>query len=74
MLKKSLFIKPKIALDGTGARPAGGGAALPCVQTASLRSSWEENLQVCPWCGHHLRISARRRIAAFGGSGHVFGA
>lgn len=32
-----------------------------CAQ-AVTRSEVEENLQVCPHCGHHYRISARKRI------------
>lgn len=63
MLKKSLFIKPKIALEGQARAPQ--AAAQPChaCKRPVFAQQLEENLQVCPWCGHHLRISARRRIA-----------
>lgn len=29
------------------------------------RAELERNLEVCPKCGHHMRISARRRLEAF---------
>ena len=30
----------------------------------SSRTDFEANLQVCPKCGHHLRLDARSRIAS----------
>jgi acetyl-CoA carboxylase carboxyl transferase subunit beta len=44
--------------------------------SALYRPELEENLQVCPKCGHHMPIRARARLAAFldDGSGEEIGA
>ncbi|MCR4963206.1 MAG: acetyl-CoA carboxylase, carboxyltransferase subunit beta [Firmicutes bacterium] len=63
MLKKSLFIKPNIALEGR--RNDAAPALTPCPQCRRRLTAGEkeENLQVCPLCGYHFRIGARKRIA-----------
>ena len=44
--------------------------------TVLYRPELEENLEVCPKCGHHMPIRARARLAAFldAGSGQEIGA
>lgn len=43
--------------------PAGLWAQCPSCQATVFQKALEENLHVCPECGYHHRISARRRIA-----------
>ncbi len=63
MLAKSLFRKPKNELENQG-QAANQDKGVPCpgckrtVPTQELQNS----LLVCPRCGHHMRMSARRRI------------
>jgi len=43
------------------------GIWMPCPKCAAplYRPELERNLEVCPKCGHHLRIGARRRLDLF---------
>ncbi len=65
MLKKSLFIKPNIALEGHRSDDVALPPLQPCPKCKRRISTEEkeENLQVCPMCGYHFRIDARKRIA-----------
>lgn len=64
MLAKSLFRKPKNELENQGA-PAQENKAVPCPGCKRGIPSQElsANLNVCPRCGHHMRMGARARIA-----------
>ena len=42
--------------------PDGLWTSCPSCESVLYRADLETNLQVCPKCGHHLRISARKRI------------
>ena len=71
MLNKSLFKKPKVSLeDAPGAsRPQTPEVpdklltACPHCKQASFSQALEDNGRVCLSCRHHLRLSARARIA-----------
>ena len=45
--------------------PEGLWKKCPRCEAVLYRDNLEENLDVCPKCDHHLRISARRRIDIF---------
>lgn len=45
--------------------PEGLWSKCPNCQSVLYRSELERNLEVCPKCDYHIRISARRRIAYF---------
>lgn len=45
--------------------PEGLWAKCPGCNSVLYRAELERNLDVCPKCGHHMAISARRRLAAF---------
>jgi acetyl-CoA carboxylase carboxyl transferase subunit beta len=45
--------------------PEGLWAKCPGCAAILYRAELERNLEVCPKCGHHNRISARRRLDAF---------
>jgi acetyl-CoA carboxylase carboxyl transferase beta subunit len=72
MFNKDMFIKPKIALEGAleGVtsvlkKPAPDGKIMvecPGCKRALFVSELKDNASVCPACGHHMRIGARRRI------------
>lgn len=72
MLPNSLFKKPLNALEGSEwygkvtAKPFVPDdlwIKCPSCKSMLLSSDLEENLQVCPKCQHHFRLSARQRIA-----------
>ena len=52
---------------GTGKRsvPEGLWAKCPDCNAVLYRAELERNLEVCPKCGFHMRIRARRRLEAF---------
>ncbi|MBF0255358.1 MAG: acetyl-CoA carboxylase carboxyltransferase subunit beta [Gammaproteobacteria bacterium] len=56
--------------------PEGLWAKCPKCEAILYRSELERNLDVCPKCGHHSRIGARRRLDVFldEGSGEELGA
>src|SRR5258705_9761527 len=42
--------------------PEGLGIKCPACETVLYRTDLENNLEVCPKCGHHQRVAARERI------------
>jgi acetyl-CoA carboxylase carboxyl transferase subunit beta len=64
MLAKSLFRKPKNELENQG-QAANQDKSVPCPGCKRVIPVKElnENLLVCPGCGHHMRMSARRRVS-----------
>jgi len=62
-------ILPAIRKSETDSRraniPEGLWRKCPRCEGVLYRPELERNLEVCPKCGHHLRISARRRLALF---------
>jgi acetyl-CoA carboxylase carboxyl transferase subunit beta len=63
-------ILPSISTSGAEARkkanvPEGVWKKCPRCDAMLYKKSLSENLDVCPRCDHHLRISARRRIELF---------
>ena len=71
MLKKSMFRKPKIELEGYDKLQQTSSPSVPdemCVSCPSCKTMlfsndlWEHQY-VCPGCGHHFRVNARQRIA-----------
>lgn len=62
------LIPAKIRLSGEPRKvavPEGLWSKCPECQSFLFRSEVERNLDVCPKCEHHMRISARRRIDIF---------
>ena len=45
--------------------PEGLWAKCPGCNAILYRAELERNLEVCPKCSHHNRLSARRRLEAF---------
>ena len=69
MLTKNLFRRPRIKLEGTGeideSRPEIPEelyTACPVCKAMNAADELRKNASVCPGCGHHFRISARRRV------------
>lgn len=59
------LLPPKIKRNDTGARkmvPEGLWSKCPACEAVLYYSDLENNLKVCPQCGHHNRVSARERI------------
>src|SRR5690606_13988660 len=53
-----------ITPSDTGSRiPEGLWVKCPGCSKALYRKDLDENLQVCPQCGHHFRLGARERLA-----------
>jgi acetyl-CoA carboxylase carboxyl transferase subunit beta len=57
----------RIRTEGTSKRkvPEGLWDKCPSCGAVLYRSDLERNLQVCPKCNHHMRISARERLTSF---------
>ena len=69
MLKKDLFRRPNIELEDAGmntsAQPESPNAlyvSCPKCKKMCTAEDLQNNACVCPSCGHHFRIGARRRI------------
>lgn len=65
-LKK--FLPSQIRTEAGAKRksvPEGLWAKCPGCKSVLYRAELERNLDVCPKCDHHMRISARRRLEAF---------
>ena len=64
-LKK--FLPSQIRTEGGAKKkvPEGLWAKCPGCNGVLYRAELERNLDVCPKCGHHIRIGARRRLEAF---------
>ncbi len=73
MLKKSLFKKPNNELEGNLKLSSVPSANVPdemCVACPACKkmiftSELLDNLNVCPHCGYHFRLSARKRLRIF---------
>jgi acetyl-CoA carboxylase carboxyl transferase subunit beta len=52
--------------------PEGLWIKCPACDSVLYRAELERNLNVCPKCGHHMRIGARERLAMFLDEGEVF--
>jgi acetyl-CoA carboxylase carboxyl transferase subunit beta len=61
------LIPSSIRTDGASKRavPEGLWAKCPGCHAVLYRAELERNLEVCPKCGHHNRLTARRRLDAF---------
>lgn len=76
MLEKRLFRKPKNELEyqnsgvsssaGTKEPSVPDDLYTPCPECkyAMLKQTVEQHQAVCPKCGHHMKLAARKRIAA----------
>ncbi|MDR0672445.1 MAG: acetyl-CoA carboxylase, carboxyltransferase subunit beta [Zoogloeaceae bacterium] len=60
------LLPPKINRDQSGTRratlPEGLWSKCPACEAVLYTTDLEANLQVCPKCGHHLRLKARQRL------------
>ena len=72
MLTRNLFRRPRIKLEDTGDTQAQRPeipeelyTACPVCKAMSAADELRKNASVCPKCGHHFRISARRRVELF---------
>lgn len=80
MIRRGLFRHPKNDLEGEFSRDRTPGPSVPenlCVTCPScrkllFRDALAENSDVCPRCGWHFRIGARRRIALISDEGTFF--
>ncbi len=61
------LIASRIQTDGGHKRNVPEGLWTKCADCDGVlyRAELERNLEVCPKCGHHMRISARQRLSAF---------
>lgn len=69
MLKKNLFRKPKNELEhqegvSHSAPTVPNDLYIPCPECkyAILKQTLEDTMHVCPKCGHHMKLQARKRI------------
>ncbi len=64
-LKK--LLPSRIRTNGVKKRAVPEGLWTKCdaCQAVLYRAELERNLEVCPKCGHHMRLSARRRLETF---------
>lgn len=64
----SWFTKERVGIEKSGGKkvtfPDGMWMKCPGCSETLLSKDIEANLQVCPKCGHHYRISARKRLEA----------
>ena len=64
----SWFTKERVGIEKSGGKkvtfPDGMWVKCPGCSETLLGKDVEANLQVCPKCGHHYRISARKRLEA----------
>lgn len=64
----SWFTKERVGIEKSGGNkvtfPDGMWVKCPGCSETLLSKDLEANLQVCPKCGHHFRISARKRLEA----------
>ena len=61
------LVPPQIRIDSNGTRkvPQGLWIKCPSCDMALYRTELERNLNVCPKCQHHMRVSARERLDMF---------
>jgi len=67
VLPPKIHKKPEsaAALEGKRSVPEGLWSKCPTCQAVLYRTELEVNLQVCPKCGHHHRLTARQRLQYF---------
>ncbi len=70
----SKLMPARIRTQGVGKRGVPEGLWEKCGDcgTALYAAELDENLHVCPKCGHHMPIGARERLVAFLDEGEVF--
>ncbi len=61
------LLPKKIRTEGSTKKavPEGLWTKCPACNSVLYRAELERNLEVCPKCGHHARVGARRRLAQF---------
>ncbi|MCC6714819.1 MAG: acetyl-CoA carboxylase carboxyl transferase subunit beta, partial [Gammaproteobacteria bacterium] len=61
------LLPSRIRTEGISKRavPEGVWTSCPACKAMLYRAELERNLDVCPKCGHHMRVSARRRLDRF---------
>ena len=61
------LVPSRIRTEGRSKRQVPEGVWNKCEDCNSIlyRAELERNLNVCPKCGHHMRINARRRLESF---------
>ena len=61
------LVPPQIRIESSSTRKVPQGLWIKCpnCDTPLYRSELERNLNVCPKCQHHMRVSARERLAMF---------
>ncbi len=61
------LLPSKIKTEGRSKKNVPEGLWSKCTECSAIlyRVELERNLEVCPKCGHHMRITARRRLDAF---------
>lgn len=61
------LVPPQIRIESISTRKVPQGLWIKCPNcgTPLYRSELERNLNVCPKCQHHMRVSARERLAMF---------
>ncbi|MCE5387979.1 MAG: acetyl-CoA carboxylase, carboxyltransferase subunit beta [Acidithiobacillus sp.] len=67
VLPPKIHKKPEsdAALEGKRSVPEGLWSKCPTCQAVLYRTELEANLQVCPKCGHHHRLTVRQRLQYF---------
>lgn len=55
-------IKSKVSSERKVTMPEGLWNKCPSCEAVLYRAELDKNLEVCPKCGHHMRISARKRL------------
>jgi acetyl-CoA carboxylase carboxyl transferase subunit beta len=61
------LVPQRINTSGRGKRniPEGLWSKCPHCDAVLYRKDLERNMQVCPKCGHHMRLTARQRLESF---------
>ncbi|MFA5733144.1 MAG: acetyl-CoA carboxylase carboxyl transferase subunit beta, partial [Acidithiobacillus sp.] len=62
---KKTSVEASVVSENKRTVPEGLWSKCPTCQVVLYRTELEENLYVCPHCGHHQRISARQRLDFF---------
>lgn len=56
---------PKVSTSKKKGVPEGIWSKCPACEAVLYRAELEKNLEVCPKCAHHMRVSGRRRLHQF---------
>lgn len=61
------LLPSRIRTDGVSKRavPEGVWTSCPACKTVLYRAELDRNLEVCPKCGYHMRLTARKRLDRF---------